>query len=165
MKGSTQVFNPMLQKVLLFAVTADWNLQPRRLWESGYSCFVQSPKPRSSAGPVGGPRNKIAIAGQRPCRYHSWLTSYNCNLTDPWTASKWKQWVCFGLAASCRVCGTCVSQVSLPHFQADRLRKWLQDSHSFAPFFPAGVLCPLKEQMRFLALKRLLIGQKPLSEL
>lgn len=169
MKRSTQVFNPMLQKALLFAVMADWNLQPRRLREGGYSCFVQSPRPRSS------------LVTSRPCgrfqerNCHRWAEALQVpqpinflQLQPHWPLNGIKiEWVCFSfsLAASCRVCGTGVSQVVLPHFQADQLRKWLQDSHSFSPFFPAGVLCPFKEQIEVLALKRLLICQKPLSEL
>lgn len=167
MKRSTQVFNPMLQKALLFAVMADWNLQPRRLRGSGYSCFVQSPRPRSSLV-TGRPCGR---SQERNC--HRWAEALQVpqlinflQLQPHWPLNGIKiEWVCFSLAASCRVFGTCVSQVVLPHFQADHLRKWLQDSHSFSPFFPAGVLCPFKEQIEVLALKRLLICQKPLSEL
>lgn len=63
MEGSTQVFNLMLQKVVLFAVKRDLNLQPWRVHERDYSCFCEeeSPKHWNSAGRVGGPSNGITI--------------------------------------------------------------------------------------------------------
>lgn len=100
MKGSIQVFNLMLQKVLLFAVKRDLNLQPWSMHECGYSCVFRESQALKLTGPMGSPRHEITITEPEALQVLQlinflqlqargegvWGGMYCHRLTDPWIA-------------------------------------------------------------------------------